>query len=140
MTSIPNHIGVWHHSCRTVVLTGFHFPIASPSPNILTWSMRPYQGEGLKFFFDPSSPPRTHHNWTNYPEIPLRKKSAKKSAIFGQKTLILALFDPFFRKIFGNFPLGGVPPKRTKSAKTFLKGSLIMCTLEHCQRQLLSFD
>ena len=31
-----------------------------------------------------------------YPPIPLRKKSAKKTAIFGQKTLILALFDPFF--------------------------------------------
>ena len=31
-----------------------------------------------------------------YPPIPLRKISAKKTAIFGQRTPILALFDPFF--------------------------------------------
>ena len=46
------------------------------------------------------------------PPCPLRKKSAKKTAIFGQKALILALFDPFFRNFFGDCPLrgGGVPP------------------------------
>ena len=37
-----------------------------------------------------------------YPPIPLRKKTAE-NGFFGQKTLILALFDPFF----GDFPLGG---------------------------------
>ena len=33
--------------------------------------------------------------------------------IFGQKTLILALFDPFFRIFFGGFSVkggGGYPP------------------------------
>ena len=36
---------------------------------------------------------------------------AKKTAIFGQKTLILALFDPCLRKFFGHFLLrgGGTP-------------------------------
>ena len=30
------------------------------------------------------------------PPIPQRKNSAERTAIFGQKTLILVLFDPFF--------------------------------------------
>ena len=41
-----------------------------------------------------------------YPPIPLREKSAKKTAIFGKKTPILALFDPFFEE---NFPLSKFP-------------------------------
>ena len=59
-----------------------------------------------------------------YPQIPLRKKSAKKTAIFGQKTPILALFDPFFKENFRQFSVkvkggGGYPPipLRKKSAK-----------------------
>ena len=46
-----------------------------------------------------------------YPPIPLRKKSAK-TAIFGQKTPILALFDPFFEENFRQFSVkgGGVYP------------------------------
>ena len=38
-----------------------------------------------------------------YPPISLRKT---------KKTPILAFFDPFFRKIFGDFALGGVPSFR----------------------------
>ena len=54
-----------------------------------------------------------------YPPISLRRKSAKKTAIFGQKTPILALFDPFFEENFRQFSVkgGGVPPL---SAKGFL--------------------
>ena len=55
-----------------------------------------------------------------YPPIPLRKNSAKKTAIFGQKTLILALFDPFFDENFRQFSAkGGVVPPL--SAKGFLE-------------------
>ena len=43
------------------------------------------------FFFHTDFPSRGG----GYPPIPLRKKSAK-TAIFGRKTPILALFDPFF--------------------------------------------
>ena len=49
------------------------------------------------------------------------KKSAKKTAIFGQKTPILALFDPFFKENFRRFSVkggGGVIPPL--SAKVFL--------------------
>ena len=54
-----------------------------------------------------------------YPPIPLRKKSSKKRLFLAKKTLILALFDPFFEENFQQFSVkgGGVPPL---SAKVFL--------------------
>ena len=51
------------------------------------------------------------------------KNPLKKKAIFGQKMLILALCDPFFSKISGDFPLrgeGGGTPHFPISVKGFL--------------------
>ena len=40
----------------------------------------------------------------------VKEKNAKKTAIFGQKTLILALFGPFFREIFWRRSVNGKNP------------------------------
>ena len=56
-----------------------------------------------------------------YPPIPLREKIAKKELFLAKKTLILALFDPFFCENYRRLSIKeggrGVPPI---SAKGFL--------------------
>ena len=51
------------------------------------------------------------------PPNSIKEKIPLKNGFFGQKTLILALFDPFFTKSFGDFPLrggGGITPLSDK--------------------------
>ena len=52
----------------------------------------------LSFFEHNDCPLR---GWGGVPPLSVKEKIRKKTAIFCQKRLILALFDPFLRKIFG---------------------------------------